>query len=79
MRKILRIITKYVKYIGDKGTGAELHIYFLKKLKASGIPLHKSARLVNLETGVIKKTKALIASLHEDLQYDHLKELEELG
>lgn len=78
LRKILRIITKYVKYIGDKATGAELHIYFLKKLKASGIPVQKSARLINLEASVIKKTRALIATLHEDLQYDHLKELEEL-
>jgi hypothetical protein len=79
LRKILRIITKYVRYIGDKGTGAELHIYFLQKLKASKIPVQKSARLVNLETGVIKKTKALIDSLHEDLQYDYLKELESLS
>jgi hypothetical protein len=79
LRKILRIINKYVKYIGDKASGAELHIYFLKKLKASKIPVHKSARLVNLEAGVIKKTKALISALHEDLQYDHIRELEAIN
>jgi hypothetical protein len=78
LRKILRIINKYVKYIGDKATAAELHVYFLKKLKASKIPVQKSARLVNLESGVIKKARTLISSLHEDLQYDHLNELESI-
>ena len=79
LRKILRILNKYIKYIGDKATAAELHLYFLKKLKASGIPIEKSARLVNLEAGVIKKIKSFTASLHEDLRYDYLKELEELS
>lgn len=78
LRKILRIINKYIKYIGDKGTGAELHIYFLKKLKQTKIPIEKSARLVNLKAAEIKKVKALIDALHEDLQYDYLKELEEV-
>ena len=79
LRKILRIINKYIKYIGDKGIAAELHIYFCKKLKASGIPIEKSVRLINLKAGEIKKIKILIDSLHEDLQYDYLKELEEIN
>jgi hypothetical protein len=78
LRKILRIINKYIKYIGDKSVAAELHIYFCVKLKASKIPIEKSARLVNLKAGEIKKIKALIDSLHPDLQYDHLKELESI-
>lgn len=78
LRKILRIINKYIKYIGDKGVAAELHIYFCRKLKVSKIPIEKSARLVNLKAGEIKKIKTLIDSLHPDLQYDHLKELEEV-
>lgn len=78
LRKILRIINKYIKYIGDKGIGAELHIYFLKKLKQTKIPIEKSARLVNLKASEIKKIKALIDALHEDLQYDYLKELDEV-
>ena len=76
LRKILRIINKYIKYIGDKGVAADLHIYFCMKLKASKLPIQKSARLVNLKAGEIKKIKALIDSLHSDLQYDYLKELE---
>lgn len=79
LRKILRIINKYIKYIGDKAVAAELHIYFCDKLKASKIPIHKSARLVNLKAGEIKKIKALINTLHEDLQYDYLKDLEKIS
>ena len=78
MPKILRIINKYIKYIGDKAIAAELHIYFCLKLKQSKIPIEKSARLVNLKAGELKKIKALIDSLHEDLQYDYLKQVEEL-
>ena len=78
LRKILRIINKYIKYIGDKAIAAELHIYFCKKLKASEIPIEKSARLVNLKAGEIKKINALISTLHEDLQHDYLKDLEEV-
>ncbi len=78
LRKILRIINKYIKYVGDKGVAADLHIYFCMKLKASKIPIQKSARLVNLKAGEIKKIQALIDSLHPDLQYDYQKELEEV-
>src|SRR6478609_12122439 len=42
LRKLLRILTKYCKYIGDKAIAAELHIYFCLKVKESGIPFHKS-------------------------------------
>lgn len=79
LRKILRIMMKYIKYIGEKSVAAELHIYFCKKLNDSGIPVEESARLVNLRSGEIKKIKALIDSLHPDLQYDYLKEMEALG
>jgi hypothetical protein len=79
LRKILRIINKYIKYIGDKAVAAELHIYFCEKLNASKIPIHKSARLVNLKAGEIKKITALINALHEDLQYDYLKDLEKIS
>lgn len=79
LRKILRIINKYIKYVGDKATAAELHIYFCRKLKESKIPVEKSARLVNLKAAEIKKIKTLVGALHEDLQYDYLKDLEEIS
>ncbi len=79
LRKLLRIITKYCKYIGDKAAAAELHIYFCMKLKDSRIPYHKSQLLVNMYEQQLKKINSLISSLHDDLQQDYLNELEKLG
>src|ERR1035437_2996858 len=42
LRKQLRLLTKYSKYVNDKTLIAELPIYFCKKLKQSGIPFHKN-------------------------------------
>ena len=78
LRKLLRVITKYCKYIGDKAASAEVHIYFCRRLKDSNIPIQKSQLLVNLYDQQIKKINALILGLHEDLQQDYIQELESL-
>jgi hypothetical protein len=78
LRKLLRIITKYTKYIDDKGLSAEMYIYFCTKLKFSGIPYHKSQMLVNLMEQQLKKINTLISTLHPDLQNDFLLDLEKI-
>jgi membrane-anchored protein YejM (alkaline phosphatase superfamily) len=78
LRKLLRLITKYCKYLGDKAAAAELHIYFCQKLKASGIPYHKSQLLINMYEQQLKKINTLINGLHEDLQQDYLNDLEKI-
>ncbi len=78
LRKLLRILNKYCKYMGDKPSTAEVLIYFLLRIKQSGIPIHKSARLVNLFNAQVKKIKSVTSSLHEDLQADYLRELAEI-
>jgi hypothetical protein len=79
MRKILRNINKYNRYSGNKATAIELHIYFLQKIKKSGIPVHESVMLVNLYQGQIKKVNTLLKTLHEDLRYDYKVELDKLN
>jgi hypothetical protein len=78
LRKLLRIIAKYCKYIGDKAISAELHIYFLLKLKASGIPFRKSQLLVNMYEQQLKKINNFIKTLHEDIQNDYASDLEKI-
>lgn len=78
LRKLLRIIVKYSKYLANKNLTAELHLYFCKKFKASGIAYQKSQQLINMYEQQIKKIKTTIASLHEDLQSDYLRELDEI-
>jgi hypothetical protein len=78
LRKLLRIITKYCKYIGDKALAADLHIYFCLKLKESGIPFQKSQLLVNMYAQQLKKINTLISTLHDDIQGDYSSDLEKI-
>ena len=78
LRKIVRLINKYNKYLDDKALGAELHIYFCKKLKESTIPFRKSQQLVNMYEQQLKKINALVGALHEDLQSDYANDIERL-
>jgi hypothetical protein len=79
LRKILRILAKYCKYINDKAAAAELYIYFCTKLKSSGIPYYKNQVLINLYAQQLKKINTLVNSLHEDLQYDFKADIERLS
>ncbi|MGZ3884377.1 MAG: hypothetical protein ACXVP0_17270 [Bacteroidia bacterium] len=79
LRKILRIVNKYIRYIGDKESAAELLIYFCTKLKRSDIPIHKSVQLTNLFNQQIKKINAILDDLHPDLAYDYKTELDNLN
>lgn len=78
LRKILRLLNKYCKYLGDKTSALELHIYYCRKLKDSGIPFHKSQLIVNLYEQELKKINTLVASIHEDLRADYTLEIEEI-
>jgi len=78
LRKVLRLITKYSKYLGDKALNAELLIFFCKTLKQSCIPYHKSQLIVNMYEQQLKKINTLINTLHEDLQLDYRNELDKL-
>lgn len=79
LRKLLRLITKYCKYIGDKAISADLHIYFLIKLKKSGIPYRKSPLLVNMCEQQLKKINNFIKTLHEDIQGDYAADFEKVN
>ena len=75
LRKIVRVINKYCRYSTHKQTEIELRIYFCRKLKESGIPFTRNTVISNLYDGQLKKINGLLSVLHEDLQYDYLKEI----
>jgi len=79
IRKILRVANKYIRYSGSKTVEIELLVYFCQALNESNIPFKKSTALANLFNSQVKKIGTAIASLHEDLQYDYLKELKLLS
>ena len=78
LRKILKTTNKYIKYTASKEAEVELLIYYCNKIKASGIRIKKSVALTNLYNNQVKKIKAVIETLHEDLQHDYNREIEEL-
>jgi hypothetical protein len=78
IRKILRMINKNIKFSGIKQTEVDLRIYYCKKLKDSGLKITKSLVLENLYNNQLKKIELAMSKLHEDLQFDFLKEVESL-
>jgi hypothetical protein len=78
LRKILKTISRYTKFMSSKQSEAELLIYFCQKVKHSGIRIQRSAMLTNLYNQQIKKIESALESLHEDLRFDYTKQLGEL-
>ena len=78
LRRILRITNKYIRYTGSKQAEVELLLYYSNALRDSGIAFKKNTALNNLYQAQLKKIAKVISTLHEDLQYDYLRELERL-
>jgi hypothetical protein len=78
LRKILRTTVKQIRYTGSTQAEIELLTYFCSRIRQSGIPIHNSTVLNNLYRQQLKKIRGAIATMHEDLQYDYLKDLKGL-
>lgn len=71
MRKILRLIGKYTKFMSSKGGEIDLLINFCANYLqyADRRSSYKPLRLILLRQ--VEKTRGLIQKLHEDLQFDY--------
>ncbi len=78
LRKILRTANKYSRYSGLPNVEIELLIYFCVNMKSLDIPINKNPVLSNIYNNQLKKITKTIGTLHEDLQYDYLKEINKL-
>ena len=78
LRKILRTLNKFIRYTGNTETEVKLLLFFCRTLKDSGIPIKRNAVINNMYQGQLKKIAKAISTMHEDLQYEYVKELEEL-
>lgn len=79
LRKILRNTAKHIRYTASKQAEVELLLHFCYTLKHSGIPIKTSTVLNNLYLYQLKKIAKVIDTMHEDLQYDYLKDLNQLS
>ena len=77
-RKILRLVKKYSRYSKNKETSVELMIYFCTKLKEMHPPIEKDKALYNIYLRQVDSVKKNISSLHEDLQFDYLREIDKV-
>jgi hypothetical protein len=78
LRKILRITNKYIRYSGLPTVEIELLIYFCSSMQELKVSISSNQILLNIYQNQLKKIKAAVAGLHEDLQYDYLKTTREL-
>ena len=78
LRKILRTTNKYIRYSGLANVEIELLLYFCKRMKALNISISSNPVLSNIYNNQLKKITRAIATLHEDLQYDYLREINKL-
>jgi hypothetical protein len=76
IRKILRLANKYAKYAGSKELEVQLHIHFLNQLKQLPGHITSAPIMDKLARSEEQKIRKLIRGLHEDLQYDLLRQLE---
>ena len=78
VRKILREINKQVRYSSSRQVEVELLLHFCDLLQQKVSSFVKSPALFKLYLTQVKKLKATIESMHEDLQFDYQKELERI-
>jgi len=71
LRKILRLLSKYNKFMASKGAEIELLLNFCTNYLqyADRRTSHKPLRLIL--TRQLEKARTLIGKLHEDLQFDY--------
>ncbi|MCD8439594.1 hypothetical protein [Tenacibaculum finnmarkense] len=78
-RKILTTTKKYIRFSKKKETEVELLIYYCIKLKNFTPSIKNSPRLQSILTTQVKLIEKIVATLHEDLQYDYRLALDPLS
>lgn len=78
LRKLLRQVNKHSRYMGSKAADATLRLYFCELIREQHIPLDKNTVIKNMYVSQLDKAKLAVSGMHEDLQYDFLKEIRKL-
>ncbi len=75
-RKIVRVTNKFARYSNEATTEVELLLFVAEKMNVQKKGIGKSTALENIYLGLVKKIRKLVGALHEDLQYDYMRQLD---
>jgi ribosomal protein S13 len=79
LRKTLRLVAKYCKFVGDKQVEATLYLHFCETMVENGLMIHRFKAIHALYTRQLDRVEKLIPKLHEDLQVDYTDKIENLS
>ncbi len=79
LRKILRLIQKYCKYMGSKDREAELLLHFCDRMVEHGMLRHRYKSVVVIFGRQLDKIEKIIPKINEDLRYDYTERITELA
>lgn len=78
IRKVVRQMNRYIRYSGVKTTEIEVRLYFCKEMNELPLDWKYSKVMRNLYNTQIGKIEKAMEKIHEDLQRDYMRELEEM-
>ncbi len=79
IRKILRLVKKYIRYSKQSDTEIALLMHFCRKMKVAVPDFQNSVALYKLYTRQLELLTNSVRSLHDDLQYDYTEPLKNLA
>ena len=79
IRRIIRSVNRFLKYTDVKTTAVDVLICLCKQLRKQAKIYKESIAVQKIYKSNLKKVETIISTLHEDLQFDYQKELEDLN
>lgn len=78
VRKVLKRVKTYIRYSKKKETELELTLYFCECLAQLKPSIQGNNVLLNIFERELVRVEKITAKLHEDLQYDSLREIQQI-
>lgn len=75
IRKVLRTANKFIRYSSSAVVETELLLHFCFLLQSLGPSFLRNTIIKNMYQAQLKKIDKVINGLHEDLQYDYVKQV----
>lgn len=76
IRKILRRVKTYIRYSKKKETELELILHFCECLAELKPSIKRNNVLLNIFERELERMEKGVSKLHEDLQYDYIREIQ---